>query len=116
VGPVTETAACLGGPVTETTVGLAVNKDKMLEAYETGDKAPGQQQFMLQVPPGPLSSREHIVFYLIFILVLLGTKVRLFLVLNMLTSIQRLFITRIFSWLGWFFQRELLKERNLLKF
>jgi hypothetical protein len=25
--------------VTETTVGLAVNKDKMLEAYETGDKA-----------------------------------------------------------------------------
>jgi predicted NAD-dependent protein-ADP-ribosyltransferase YbiA (DUF1768 family) len=27
VGPVTETAACLGGPVTETTVGLAVNKD-----------------------------------------------------------------------------------------
>jgi hypothetical protein len=39
VGPVTETAACLGGPVTETTVGLAVNKDKMLEAYETGDKA-----------------------------------------------------------------------------
>jgi hypothetical protein len=23
----------------ETTVGLAVNKDKMLEAYETGDKA-----------------------------------------------------------------------------
>jgi hypothetical protein len=39
VGPVTETAACLGGPVTETTVGLDVNKDKMLEAYETGDKA-----------------------------------------------------------------------------
>jgi hypothetical protein len=60
---------------------------------------------MLQVPPGPLSSREHIVFYLILILVLLGTKVRLFLVLNMLTSIQRLFITRICSWLGWFLQQ-----------
>jgi hypothetical protein len=41
---------------------------------------------MLQVPPGPLSSREHIVFYLIFILVLLGTKVRLFLVLNPVTE------------------------------
>jgi hypothetical protein len=26
-------------PVTETTVGLAVNKDKMLAAYETGNKA-----------------------------------------------------------------------------
>jgi hypothetical protein len=49
-------------PVTETTVGLAVNKDKMLEAYETGDKA-GKlsmlnkgtltgQLFLLQVPPG----------------------------------------------------------------
>jgi hypothetical protein len=32
-------------------------------------------------------------------------KGKIFLVLNMLTSIQRLFITRIFSWLGWFFQQ-----------
>jgi acyl CoA:acetate/3-ketoacid CoA transferase alpha subunit len=39
VEPVTAAAAGLGGHVTETTVGLAVNKDKMLEAYETGDKA-----------------------------------------------------------------------------
>jgi acyl CoA:acetate/3-ketoacid CoA transferase alpha subunit len=33
VEPVTAAAAGLGGHVTETTVGLAVNKDKMLEAY-----------------------------------------------------------------------------------
>jgi hypothetical protein len=38
-GPVTETTVGLVEPVTETTVGLAVNKDKMLEAYETGDIA-----------------------------------------------------------------------------
>jgi hypothetical protein len=38
-GPVTETTVGLVEPVTETTVGLAVNKDKMLEAYETGNKA-----------------------------------------------------------------------------
>jgi hypothetical protein len=39
VEPVTETTVGMGGPVTETAAGLAVNKDKMSEAYETGDKA-----------------------------------------------------------------------------